>query len=194
MSKRVQLLPVTYKPGDPWRDFSVPASSYPRLYHKAYREGLNHEESCYFSELSRSVLVYNDNVTAMVTGDKRPGGGNAVIRPLAHFTPDHTHGRPLAVGIPTGDNGRGFQRLDASAMRAVDYGLGRLETLVDQGAHRIVYCCDGDGRTLGTGIFHVSPDVKEYIVSGIERIAAKRVRRAAPKPLKVKGNLGWLDD
>ena len=193
MPKRIELCPVTYEPGHPWHDFSVPAAAYPRLYDKALAEGLNHEESCFFTELSRSVLVYNDNVTAMVSADTKPGGGNAVIRPLAHFTPEHTGGRPLAVGIPTGDNGRGFQRLDAAAKHAIDYGLGRLEALVDQGARRIVYSCEDDGRTLGTGIFKVSPDVKEYIVSKIEHIAAKRVGRSAPEPLKLRKNLGWLE-
>lgn len=192
MPKRIELCPMTYEPGHPWHDFSVPAAAYPRLYHKALSEGLNHEESCYFTELSRSVLVYNDNVTAMVSGDTKPGGGNAVIRPLAYFTPEHTKGRPLAVGIPTGDLGRGFQRLDATAKHAIDYGIGRLKAMVDRGARRIIYCCEDDGRSLGTGVFRVDPDVKEYIVSEIERIASKRVRRYSAEPLKLNGNLGWL--
>ena len=111
----------------------------------------------------RTLFVYNEN--AYTQTDKLqnyPGGGNAIIRP---FRPS---GR--AIGVPTGfDNG--FRSLDeqdpqfGSARTMIDEAIGEIVEHVAANPNRfdaIKFSANHDGK-LGTGIFSIDEQVREYI-------------------------------
>ena len=154
-----------------------------------------------FERMKSTLLVFNGNVEQdydpyyrpLHAGPREEGGGNACARILACAG--------LSVGIPTGCfRWGGFKSLHAeisrgsepptTAKRIIDDMLKELERVV---ALRLttgnpangtaldkmgiplalVYSADPvDGCTLGTGIFHVGDDVKQYITDGIYRVAS----------------------
>ena len=115
-------------------------------------------------EFARALFVFNDNeeqFDAYVAGEARgftAGGGNAAIRPLRRHLP------PRAAGVPTGKNGRGYSALDATTKSKIDEALAVVETLLKSGNYdQIVVSTSKDGDTLGTGIFEVALEVRDYI-------------------------------
>ena len=116
---------------------------------------------------AQALFIFNDNETqfkafhANQTGGLSAGGGNAVIRPFqggAH---------PRAAGIPTGDGG-GYQHLDAHVMGVIDEALEYIKNLLESGRYNeIVFCTDQTGRTFGSGIYDIAPEVKDYIFQGL---------------------------
>ncbi|MGE0306041.1 MAG: hypothetical protein AB7Q27_09805, partial [Acidimicrobiia bacterium] len=120
----------------------------------------------------RALFVFNDNATQFrshrrhAPGAQRcsPGGGNAVIRPYQCQVPVR------ATGIPTGDDGRGFARLTDEVRGLIDEAVTVIEELLSTGRYDVVfYSGDGHG-SLGTGIFDVGADVKDYIVERLEAL------------------------
>ncbi len=86
------------------------------------------------------------------------GDGNAAIRPLRRHLP------PRAAGVPTGKHGRGYSALDAAVKLKIDEALGVIRALLKTGDYdQIVVSTSKDGDTLGTGIFEVAPEVRDYI-------------------------------
>ena len=114
-----------------------------------------------------ALFVFNDNEEqwkAHLSGIHSAcfkGGGNAIIRPYQDKTP------PRAVGIPTGHamvKGSGYESLTPEVKAVLDRALGVVRDLVDTGRYdKLVYSSDGHD-SLGTGIFKVGQDVKDYIV------------------------------
>lgn len=119
----------------------------------------------------RSLFIFNDNQDqweSHIAGMHEacfPGGGNAIIRPFQ----DHKPAR--AIGIPTGwamRRGAGYKSLIPEVKDALDHALARVEALVKTGQYdKVIYSSDGKG-SLGTGIFKVGQDVKDYIVQGLK--------------------------
>lgn len=92
------------------------------------------------------------------------GGGNAVIRPYQCSIP------PKAAGIPTGSRGTGYQNLEV-AKPYIDRAIEYINGLLKSGNYkRVMYSASRDGRTLGASIFSPSTEVKEYIVSSLEKL------------------------
>lgn len=114
-----------------------------------------------------ALFVFNDNEEQWkchLSGVHRvcfKGGGNATIRPQQDKNP------PRAVGIPTGHalaRGSGYKSLTPEVKAVIDRALGVVRDLVATGRYdKLVYSSDGRG-SLGTGIFKVGQDVKDYIV------------------------------
>ena len=112
----------------------------------------------------RALLIINDieaQFDAYIVGEESgfsAGGGNAVVRPLRKHSP------PRAAGVPTGKRGRGYSAFDAATKKKIDEALAAVETLLKSGNYdQIVVSKDKDDDTLGTGIFEVALEVRDYI-------------------------------
>jgi hypothetical protein len=115
-------------------------------------------------EFARALFIFNDNeeqFDAYVAGEASgftAGGGNAAIRPLRKHLP------PRAAGVPTGKHGRGYSALDATTKKKIDEALAIVESLLKTGNYdQIVVSTSKDGDTIGTGIFEVAREVRDYI-------------------------------
>ena len=115
-------------------------------------------------EFARALFIFNDNeeqFNAFVAGEASgftAGGGNAAIRPLRKLSP------PRAAGVPTGRHGRGYSALDAPTKAKIDQALVIIRDLVKTGNYdQLVISVSKDGNTLGTGIYEVAPEVRDYI-------------------------------
>ena len=115
-------------------------------------------------EFARALFIFNDNeeqFDAFVGGKASgftAGGGNAAIRPLRKHVP------PRSAGVPTGKHGRGYSALDASTKAKIDEALAVIDELLNTGDYdQIVISASKDGNTLGTGIFQVATEVRDYI-------------------------------
>lgn len=93
------------------------------------------------------------------------GGGNAIIRP------HQCTANPHAIGIPTGDNGRGYAGLFPGVKFVLDMAVHQVEALLATGRYRrLIYSAADESGDLGTGIFTVAPEVRAYIVDSLRRI------------------------
>jgi hypothetical protein len=115
-------------------------------------------------EFARALFIFNDNeeqFDAYVAGKASgftKGGGNAAIRPLRKHLP------PRAAGVPTGKQGLGYSALDAPTKSKIDEALAVIDALLKTGDYdQIVVSTSKDGETLGTGIFEVALEVRDYI-------------------------------
>ena len=115
-------------------------------------------------EFARALFVFNDNeeqFDAFVKGERSgftAGGGNAAIRPLRQLVPSR------AAGIPTGRHGRGYSVLDAPTKAKINEALAVIGALLETGGYdQVVIPVSKDGETLGTGIFDVAREVRDYI-------------------------------
>jgi hypothetical protein len=114
--------------------------------------------------LSSILFRFNDNeeqFLAFLRGQPaglRRGGGNAVIRPFRATVP------PRSAGVPTGRAGRGYDGLSPAVLRVVDRALDHVRGLLATGNYDTLYFSRSNvGRTLGTGIFEVAPEVCQYV-------------------------------
>jgi hypothetical protein len=112
----------------------------------------------------RALFVFNDNeeqFLAFLRGEPaglRRGGGNAVIRPFRATVP------PRAAGVPTGRAGRGYDGLSPAVLRVLDRALDHVRELLATGNYDTLYFSRStSGPTLGTGIFDVAPEVRQYV-------------------------------
>jgi hypothetical protein len=120
-------------------------------------------------EFANTLFIFNDNeeqFSAFVSGDRefgcKAGGGNAAIRPLRKLDP------PRAAGIPTGSSGSGYKSLTPEVREMIDLSLAQIRSLLATGRYdRVVFSQDAERPTLGTGIFRVGEDVKEYIYASL---------------------------
>lgn len=117
-------------------------------------------------EYERTLFIFNDNeedFDAFVNGQPSgfiPGGGNAVIRPFRELTP------PRAAGVPTGKLGFGYSSLDEPTKAKIDQALAVITDLLETGNYdSIVFSANKTKTDLGTGIFFVEADVRDYIFS-----------------------------
>jgi hypothetical protein len=73
---------------------------------------------------------------------------------------------PRAAGIPTGKRGRGYSALDTATKTKIDEALAVVDAILKTGDYdQIVVSASKDGDTLGTGIFEVALEVRDYIFS-----------------------------
>jgi hypothetical protein len=112
----------------------------------------------------RALFVFNDNeeqFLAFLRGEPaglRRGGGNAVIRPFRATVP------PRAAGVPTGRAGRGYDGLSPAVLRVLDRALDHVrELLATDNYDTLYFSRSTSGRTLGTGVFEVAPEVCQYV-------------------------------
>ena len=109
----------------------------------------------------RELWVFNDNEEHRLTD--KVGGGNAAIRPYNAF--GKYAAEPLAAGVTTGCDGKGYPQLTEHVKSIIDNDFQRIEQLVSRGAYSTVtFSSDGSGG-LGCKIFAATlgDDVKKYI-------------------------------
>ena len=118
-------------------------------------------------EYARSLFIFNDNEMQFIafhTGHDAgftAGGGNAAIRPYQGHSPIR------AAGIPTGEKS-GYQQLDLNVRALVDDAMAHIQRLLRSGNYdEVIFSYDATNDTLGTGIFHVADEVKNYIFQNI---------------------------
>ena len=145
MRKKITVIPSTYSKSGQVGDFEW------MLNQPAY---------------NRTLFVFNDNeeqFDAFVNGESSGftrGGGNAAIRPFRKLTP------PRAAGVPTGKSGRGYSALDQQTKPKIDQALAVITDLLETGNYdSIVFSANETKTDLGTGIFCVGTDVRDYIFS-----------------------------
>lgn len=94
---------------------------------------------------------------------KKAGAGNAVIRKYNQ----HALAIPRSHGIVTG-NRVGYSSLTDEAREAIDRCLEEVRELIQQyGYTQVYYSAIEPNGLLGTGIFDVGMDVREYITQQI---------------------------
>jgi len=115
-------------------------------------------------EFARALFIFNDNeeqFDAYVAGDASgftAGGGNAAVRQFRKHLP------PRSAGVPTGKRSRGYSALDATTKSKIDEALAVISALLKTGNYdQIVVSKSKDGDTLGTGIYEVALEVRDYI-------------------------------
>lgn len=117
-----------------------------------------------------ALFVFNDNeaqykahreqATKLGGSGCAPGGGNAVIRPYQCQTP------PRAAGIPTGPN---YDSLAPCVKEIIDEAIATIKRIaLKERYNRIIYSAANATGDLGTSIFHVGDNVKEYIVNQLK--------------------------
>ena len=118
-------------------------------------------------EYARSLFIFNDNEAQFLAfhadhaGGLSAGGGNAAIRPYQGHSPIR------AAGIPTGDHG-GYQQLDKNVRALVDDAIAHIRGLLATGNYdQVIFSYDSRQKTIGTGIFNVADEVKNYIYQSI---------------------------
>ena len=119
-------------------------------------------------EYKHSLFIFNDNEEYHNTS--RVGAGNAVMRQY------NRHSKltvPRSAGIPTGTmcNG-GYSSLDAKTKSVIKSSIKEIEELNKKHKYDNVFYSSEDVKTgkLGTSIFVVSDDVKDYIVLKLKSI------------------------
>ena len=118
-------------------------------------------------EYARSLFIFNDNEAQFIafhTGHVAglsAGGGNAAIRPYQGHSPIR------AAGIPTGNNG-GYKKLDKNVRALVDDAIAHIARLLATDNYdQVIFSYDARQKTIGTGIFQVADEVKDYIYESI---------------------------
>ena len=119
-------------------------------------------------EHARSLFIFNDNEAQFIafhTGHAlgfTAGGGNAAIRPYQGHSPIH------AAGIPTGNGDGGFKKLDQNVRALVDDAIAHIQRLLATGNYdQVIFSYDAQEKTIGTGIFQVANEVKDYIYQSL---------------------------
>jgi hypothetical protein len=117
-------------------------------------------------QYSDSLFIFNDNEEEFTAQSCSKGSGNAVIRPYQCKNP------PRATGISTGSYKKGkvslgYSKLDTNAKNIIDQGIGKFYRLLLTGRYTRVFFSSDKNGGLGTAIFQVGEDVKEYIVNEI---------------------------
>jgi hypothetical protein len=125
-------------------------------------------------EKYRDVLfVFNDNEYQYKAHRDNPqakegcsaGGGNAVIRPFQCLIP------PRAAGVPTGPD---YQSLTPEVKKIIDEAVNTIKNVaIREHYRRIMYSAENSNGDLGTGIFNVGEDVKNYIVGRLRAIQSQ---------------------
>lgn len=120
-------------------------------------------------EYENSLFIFNDNVQDHCTN--RKGAGNAVIRPYNKYGLEY----PRSAGIPTGyrrERNGGFKTLTPEVKEIIDSAIQEIRELAaEHGYDTIYFSADppvGKNRPLlGTRIFIIGDDVKQYITDQI---------------------------
>ena len=137
---------------------------------------------------SSSLFVFNDNENDHETYYK--GGGNAYVRIYNSYA--FLYGTqedliPRSAGIPTGDHG-GYEKFDDHVKNVVDKSIIEIDEIIEEfGYDSIVYSCEHENNaTIGSGIFDIDPEVKEYITNKLLSFANGTFRLSSNVLTEVK--------
>jgi len=116
-------------------------------------------------DFQRCLFIFNDNFHDHFSAHR--GGGNARVRCFNNYS---TFRPPKSFGIPTGRSS-GYKRL-VDGQSDIDTCLAELIELLNTNDYdSLVYSVDSYGQPLiGSGIFQVGAEVKQYITTFILRV------------------------
>ena len=117
-------------------------------------------------EFPNCLFIYNDDIESRETSKK--GNGNASIRPFNMYGKQDI---PKSAGITTGSlKTKGFTKLSASVKEIIKEDILKIKTLIkDYKITTLYYSADKEGL-IGTSIFVVGDDVKEYITDKLKEL------------------------
>tara|TARA_Y100000389_G_scaffold178371_1_gene191508 strand:- start:23265 stop:25295 length:2031 start_codon:yes stop_codon:yes gene_type:complete len=138
----------------------------------------------------KTLYIFNDNHNQHKTADS--GNGNADIRLYNKYGGNHPADKqrilsnyPASAGICTGGNGGGYDKLNQGVRKQIDSDVEEIREIlnrIDTGGaaggpgasggplyEYVKFSSDGNDG-LGTSIFNVGPDVKDYILNKINEL------------------------
>ena len=115
----------------------------------------NNEMECLF--------IFNDNEECHFTDFE--GGGNAAIR---KYNRHSSLNFPYSAGIPTGslDFG-GYEELDKHTKFIIDQSFKEIKKMIEIFKYKRIYFSVGKDGKLGSSIFDIAEEVKDYITEQI---------------------------
>lgn len=118
----------------------------------------------------KTLYIFNDNEDDH--NSDVMGGGNAVIRVYNIYGYNNVGmSYPCAAGICTGKNYRGYKEFTKEVKQTIDSNIEEIKTILKLGHYTsIKYSAANEDGDLGTGIFNVNEQVKEYIVKKINEL------------------------
>lgn len=115
---------------------------------------------------SDCLFIFNDNVEDHTSCVK--GGGNALIRVYNIHSGNIP---PLSAGIPTGMRGKGFASLESNlAKKHIDDAVEEVKVLLEMNTYRSMYFSSASDGLIGSGIFNIGHDVRQYITDKIKSL------------------------
>ena len=130
---------------------------------------------------TNALFIFNDNIHEYFSKTCSAGGGNACLRPYkVGCGTEVENDLKRSWGIPTGP---GFRQMTKRIKIIIDYVMNDIrQILIKYKFTKIVYSAESSrgkrGRQtkegyylLGSGIFHIGDDVKEYITKAIYTLA-----------------------
>lgn len=125
----------------------------------------------------KTLYIFNDNENDHKSSVQ--GGGNAIIRPYnIHGYKDKCLVYPRSAGISTGDYKGGYEILSRDIKDHIDECINEIKSLLSTGNYdTIKYSSCNKNGCLGTGIFRVSEDVKEYIVDQLQSLKTYNISK-----------------
>jgi hypothetical protein len=113
-----------------------------------------------FNDNEDQYYEHRDHPTEVAGAGCLAGGGNAIIRPYQCRTP------PRSIGIPTGPN---YSSLTPDVKRILDEAIDNVHHIASkENYRRIFYNAANASGDLGTHIFPVGEEVKQYIVTKLK--------------------------
>ena len=118
----------------------------------------------------RTLYIFNDNEEHHTTSII--GGGNAVIRrynELGYQNTNFTY--PRSAGVCTGKLSQGYKQLDKIVKQKIDDCISEIKIILKTDNYDCIkYSAQNRLGELGTSIFRVGDDVKNYIVSELKKL------------------------
>lgn len=114
------------------------------------------------------LFIYNDDIENKESYKK--GRGNAIIRPYNKYNTNIE--KPRSAGIPTGSlKLGGFKELNDKTKQIIDDAIQIINDIIlKYNYNTVMYSGKKDG-TIGSNIFEISEDVKEYITQNIKKLS-----------------------
>lgn len=123
-------------------------------------------------EYDKVLFIFNDNEESFLRSSGAKGKGNAVIRPSS------IGDAPRSAGIPTGyyvkgKINHGYTSLsDGRAKKIIDLSITKIRNLLATGRYDTVMYSGNSNGELGSSIFVIGSDVKEYIVKELQKLVS----------------------
>lgn len=128
------------------------------------------------------LFIYNDDIESV--GKYQKGQGNAVIRPYNLNNPKID--KPRSAGIPTGSRKlkKGFESFDEETKKYIDTSINVIKDIIAKYRYKTVMYSGGKDGVIGSSIFIINKDVKDYITEQIQSL----------KNFKVSDSSGKIDN
>jgi hypothetical protein len=136
---------------------------------------------------SNALFLFNDNTYEYFDKRCSPGGGNGCLRPYKVGCKTHIDDKlKRSWGIPTGP---GFDKMTKRIKMIIDYVMKDIRKILEICKFdKIIYSAESKrgkrGRQteegyyyLGSGIFHIGDDVKQYITKSIYQLAGNKLEK-----------------